>query len=243
MPDYSKGVIYTIRCHSDTSLIYVGSTIQPLYKRWGGHKNACFDPNSGGYNMNIYQMIRGTGWDDWYIELYEEYPCDNVQQLHKREGEVIREIGNLNKRIAGRDKKQYQEENKEKIKQYREENKEKLCQQMKQYYEENKEKIKQNMKQYREENKGKIDQQMKQYREENKGKIDQYHKQYYEENKEKIKQKDKQYREENKEIINEKAREKVMCECGANVSRRNISAHRKTQKHILWQATQTAATN
>ena len=38
MPDYSKGKIYTIICRNDPSLIYVGSTIQSLAKRLGGHR-------------------------------------------------------------------------------------------------------------------------------------------------------------------------------------------------------------
>ena len=38
MPDYTKGKIYTIRCRTDDTLIYVGSTIQPLSVRLGGHK-------------------------------------------------------------------------------------------------------------------------------------------------------------------------------------------------------------
>ena len=38
MPDYTKGKIYTIRCKTDDTLIYVGSTIQPLSVRFGGHK-------------------------------------------------------------------------------------------------------------------------------------------------------------------------------------------------------------
>ena len=35
---YNNGKIYTIRCHDDQNLIYVGSTVQPLYKRWHQHK-------------------------------------------------------------------------------------------------------------------------------------------------------------------------------------------------------------
>ena len=38
MPDYSKGLIYTIRNRNDDTKIYVGSTIQPLYKRFHQHK-------------------------------------------------------------------------------------------------------------------------------------------------------------------------------------------------------------
>ena len=110
MPDYSKSVIYTIRCRTDTSLIYVGSTIQPLYKRWWGHKTGCFNSSDNHYNMPLYQKIRETSWDDWYIELYEKYPCNDKQELCKREGEVIREVAYLMNTIPGRNKKEYEEE-------------------------------------------------------------------------------------------------------------------------------------
>eukprot|EP00960_Hanusia_phi_P012291 358393-Hanusia_phi.AAC.1 len=122
MPDYSKGVIYTIRCRNDTSLIYVGSTVQPLAKRLGQHKKDCYKKAS---NMMLYQKIRETSWDDWYIELYEEYPCENIQQLHKREGEIIREISNLNHNVPGRTpderveyKKQWYQDHKEQEREY-----------------------------------------------------------------------------------------------------------------------------
>ena len=35
---YKNGKIYTIRYKNDDSLIYVGSTVQPLFKRWHQHK-------------------------------------------------------------------------------------------------------------------------------------------------------------------------------------------------------------
>lgn len=173
MPDYSKGVIYTIRCRYDTSLIYVGSTICALCKRWGGHKSKCFNPNFKGYNMILYQKIRETSWNDFYIELYEKYPCNDREELEKREGEVIREIGTLNKNkrvmnVEELKKKNYEqndfqtsfvcgEKEKQKRKEYYEQNKKKIAEQQKQYREANKEKIKQ----YREDHKEKI----KQYRE------------------------------------------------------------------------------
>ena len=50
--------------------------------------------------ISFYQYI--DDWNDWYIELYENYPCENKEQLNKREGEIIREIGTVNKQIAGR---------------------------------------------------------------------------------------------------------------------------------------------
>ena len=39
MPDYSKGKIYTIRCRTNESLIYVGSTVEKyLSTRLAKHK-------------------------------------------------------------------------------------------------------------------------------------------------------------------------------------------------------------
>jgi hypothetical protein len=109
-PDYSKAIIYTIRCHSDTSLIYVGSTVQPLYVRWKAHKRESSNPNSRNYNNKFYQKIRETSIDNWYIQPYEEFPCENAQQLHIREGEIIRKISTLNQQIPGRTKEQHKPE-------------------------------------------------------------------------------------------------------------------------------------
>ena len=56
------------------------------------------------YNMLLYQKMRETNINDWYIELYEDFPTERKEQLNKREGVIIREIGTLNKNIAGRTK-------------------------------------------------------------------------------------------------------------------------------------------
>ncbi len=54
----------------------------------------------------MYIKIReSNNINDWYIELYEDYPTTNKEKLLKRESELIREIGTLNKIIAGRTKK------------------------------------------------------------------------------------------------------------------------------------------
>jgi hypothetical protein len=68
------------------------------------------------------------GKDNFYIELYEEYPCQTKEQLNKREGEIMREISTLNLRIAGRTFQEYRETHKaekaETDKKYKENNKE-----------------------------------------------------------------------------------------------------------------------
>ncbi len=92
MRDYSKGKIYTVRCHLDQSLIYVGSTTQSLSKRWGDHKKAL----KYGECLPFHRVIEDI--NDWYIELYEEFPCNNNEELLKREGEVMRKLSTLNSR-------------------------------------------------------------------------------------------------------------------------------------------------
>ena len=54
--------------------------------------------------------MRGTDFNDWYIELFEDFQTERKEQLNKREGEIIREIGTLNKNIAGRTNKEYKKE-------------------------------------------------------------------------------------------------------------------------------------
>jgi len=169
MPDYSKGKIYTIRCLNDPN-VYVGSTIQSLALRMGGHRTA--------YNKNkmlgTYKDIV-TNINDWKIELYELYPCNTKQELCRREGQIIRQLGKLNKYIAGRTKqeysKKYHEEHKEENKDikkeydsiYREKNKQKKAENDKEYQEINKEKIKEYQKEYRLKNKDKAKEYNKEY--------------------------------------------------------------------------------
>ena len=66
------------------------------------------------------------------------------------------------------------------------------------------------------------------YYQNNKEYINQQHKQYRENNKEYIKEQKKQYYDINKE----KVLEPIKCECGCIVTRRCLSRHRKTKKHI-----------
>ncbi len=92
-------------------------------------------------------------WNNWYIELYENYPCNCKEELLKREGEIIRLIGTLNTKIAGRNTKEYYVDNTDKIKDYKKQysvnNTDKIKEYKKQYYIENADKIKEKTKQNR----------------------------------------------------------------------------------------------
>ncbi len=92
MPNYANSKIYSIRCYNDTSLVYVGSTTQKLSKRWGDHKH---DWRTGNH-FPFHKVI--TDINDWYIQLEEECPCENNEQLLKKEYEMIRKISTLNTR-------------------------------------------------------------------------------------------------------------------------------------------------
>jgi hypothetical protein len=188
MDKYKNGKIYTIRCKNDDTLIYVGSTTQPLFKRWHQHKKIVNNEKHKSYNVLLYQKMRETNIEDWNIELYEEFSCENKEQLNKQEGEVIRKISTLNKRIEGRTKSEYREDNKDKIKEYNKEYNKNHKDKRKVYIEGNKDKINEYKKEYNKNHKDK----RKAYREANKDKIKEYNKEYQEKNKEKIKDKKKE---------------------------------------------------
>jgi hypothetical protein len=158
MPDYSKGKIYTIRCKTNNEYIYVGSTCKTLSQRIAGHR---YHSKTFPSKM-FYPKIEN--WDDWYIELHEDYPCERKEQLAKREGEIIRQIGTLNQIIAGRSIEEWKNEGgreKRQIyhKSYREINKEKLSDDKKQYYINTKDERVEYLNNYRKEHKNEISKQ------------------------------------------------------------------------------------
>ena len=76
-------------------------------------------------HSKIYKHMNELGVENFYIELIENFPCNDIYELRAREGHFIREIGTLNKQIAGRPikeyRKQYHEEHKELIKENKKE--------------------------------------------------------------------------------------------------------------------------
>ena len=124
MPDYQKGKIYKI-VSFQTDKIYIGSTVQPLYKRFSAHKKDYKRYLNGTCNyMYSYEIIK---YDDVEIILLEDYPCERKEQLHARERYHIE--SNIDKcfnhAIPTRTHKEYleiyNEQNKEKLQQQRKE--------------------------------------------------------------------------------------------------------------------------
>jgi hypothetical protein len=74
--------------------------------------------------------------------------------------------------------------------------------------------------------------QMKEWRENNKEHIAEYKKEYQQKNKEHIAKQNKEYKEQNKEAIAEKHKEKITCECGCVIRKKDLARHKKTNKHL-----------
>ena len=129
--DYSNAVIYKLSC-KDKSIteIYIGSTTNFRKRKWE-HKYGCNNLNNRSYNMYVYQFIRENGgFVNWDMVQIEEIKFNTRQELHMKERYYIEQLkAGLNKIIPTRTKKEWNNENKEKMevykKEYREINKEK----------------------------------------------------------------------------------------------------------------------
>ena len=92
MRNYNTSHIYNIYCN-DTSIKnhYVGSSNSLSYRKIQ-HKHNCNNENSRKYNIPLYQFIRSNGgWDNFSFEVLEEYPCENKEELLKREEHWIQQ--------------------------------------------------------------------------------------------------------------------------------------------------------
>ena len=149
--DYQNGKIYCIRNSIDDE-IYVGSTTQRLSKRLSKHKS-----DMKVLSGKLYQEMKNVGTENFYIELIENYRCSSKEELNKKEGEYIRQMGTLNYQVSGRTRQEYREENRDKEqlrhKVYYDNNKEKELQRVKKYKENNVEKEKERCKKYNDEHK------------------------------------------------------------------------------------------
>ena len=181
--DYSQGKIYKITNDYNDD-IYIGSTCDTLVKRFSKHKKDI--NNEEKKHRKLYVLMNEIGFDRFRIQLICDYPCEDKYQLRQKEGEYIRQIGTLNKNIAGRTDEQYDQETKDKKREYKREyikrNKEKISK----YNEDNKEHIQEYMKQYREKNQETLKAKKQEYRDANRDKINEQKRNHYSQNRERI---------------------------------------------------------
>ena len=220
MPDYQKGKIYRIWDNSYTKC-YIGSTCEDLNRRFSAHKRDYRRRDIDRTKFSTsWELFNEYGLDNCKIELIENFPCNSKEELHAREGKYQREIDCVNKNIAGRSLRQYNEGEKDKIKCYR-----------KQHYESNKEEILQQMRDYQQRNKYKIKEQRQQYYQENKEKMKHSSVKNYYKNLEERKDKSNEYYNNNKLNFCSQWKEPFTCDCGATLTKHHKTRHLKTLKH------------
>jgi hypothetical protein len=121
-----------------------------LVKRLSSHKSKfkSFTNGKGRY-ITSFKIIENNCYD---IVLIEEHPCENKDQLHRRERHYIETIQCVNKHIPCRTNKEFYQDNKEVIlehqKEYKLANREHISEYKKQYYQDNREHISNKKKQY-----------------------------------------------------------------------------------------------
>jgi hypothetical protein len=154
-------IIYMIKCNDgNVGNCYIGSTMN-FRTRKHHHKSHCSNENSKKYNLKLYKFIRLNGfWDNFEMKPIEEYLCDSKMQAVIREqhwidyyqpdlnsvnahtteegkNDKMKEYEANNKDKIKETKRVYRENNKDKIKLYKENNKEVLRQKAKERYENN----------------------------------------------------------------------------------------------------------
>ena len=161
MINYGNAKIYKIWSIAGDK-IYIGSTTKKYlsqrmenhrygYKTWK-QENSSF--------VTSFNLFEEYGIDNCFIELLEAKVCISKDELKQLEGKYIRSLVCVNKCIAGRTKKEYRDEHKEKIKEYDKKYRGKHKEEIKQYRDDNIEHTAKYNKEYYEENKHKIKEQM-----------------------------------------------------------------------------------
>jgi len=88
----NKFVIYKIYNPTNPNIFYIGST-KNFSSRKSNHKKYCNNKVSKKYKYPLYQYIRQLGgWDNFVMEIYEEYPCNNKNEGLLREQQIITEL-------------------------------------------------------------------------------------------------------------------------------------------------------
>ena len=196
MTDTITGKVYAIKSKK-TELIYIGSTTNWLKYRFSQHK--CYfkryklgdEPKTQSYK--IFEID-----ENCYIELIQSYEVESIEELRRYEGEHIRNNTNcVNKYIAGRTKKEYTKDNKDKTKEYQKqyqmENHEKIATQHAVNYQKNKDVISVKSKELYKKNVDVIKARVKKYALNNKEKVNAASKKYRDSHKVEKAANDKKY--------------------------------------------------
>ena len=95
---YHNSKIYAVK-NTINEETYIGSTTTALSRRMVKHRS---DAKQRPELSHFYTCMNELGIENFYIELVEKVKCEDIEELRKREVELIKEHGTLNKRVAGR---------------------------------------------------------------------------------------------------------------------------------------------
>ena len=104
MVNYQEGKIYKIVSYQ-TDKIYIGSTCKTLLcQRFAGHKNnykKWLKNNPKCHKITSFELLQ---YNDAQIILLENFPCENKNELHAREYQLIQDNLNI---VVNHHKNQY----------------------------------------------------------------------------------------------------------------------------------------
>ena len=205
------GRIYKVQ-HLDSNLCYIGSTCNAVRDRWRSHKKdfgQWIKDNQKVRTISLYPYLEQYGIDRFKMLLIKEYEIVDKNQLRVYEQLAINRTKSCcNMRAA----LQLVNTN---------------C--MAKHYTQL---IAEHKREYRKVNKVMIAEKRREYRKVNKVMITEKQSDRYQENQQAIRGKKNEYYQKNKQSILAKAAIKVICECGIESRKDNLSRHQKSAKHI-----------
>ena len=136
MTDYNNGKIYKLVSDA-TDEIYIGSTCRTLTQRLQKHKDShtFWLKHKKGSNISSHKVLDSGG--NVSIELIEDYPCNDNDELRTRE----RYHYDLNECVNARKPIRTKEDQSERYKKYYQENKGKVKEKNERLYQKNREAI------------------------------------------------------------------------------------------------------
>jgi hypothetical protein len=234
---YANGKIYKITDVGNTKC-YIGSTVQPLSVRMAGHKRMFKQYLDGLKNfVSSFSLFEEFGFENCKIELLEECPCENIEQLLQKEGEHIKSVVCVNKLVVGRTKQEsrrahylkHQEKRRQYTKEYYSQHKAEIQEYKKDYQTKHRVKLSEAHKDFYRKNKPHIQEKQKEYYSQSKERILEYQKEYASTHNTELTEKAQRYYLKNKDQITEKRKEKIECSiCQACIIKCDIARHQKS---------------
>ena len=111
MNKYHNGKIYKI-ADVGYNKCYIGSTTESLSRRMARHRSQYKKQEDMKGKVYSFELFDLYGTENCKIELIEKIICENKEELLKREGELIQSMDCVNKKVSGRTKQDWYNDNK-----------------------------------------------------------------------------------------------------------------------------------